>query len=92
MAFVSSPFSVLVVEFVRHGWDPLSSSQTANLVAIVKKLLLSYPSVHAASRHTEVKYPAPSCEEFSNLVFITGVFSPSLPHSPISYSHCPYIL
>eukprot|EP00117_Sycon_ciliatum_P025054 scpid51509/ scgid1789/ GC-rich sequence DNA-binding factor 1 len=40
-------------EFVRHGWDPLSSSQTANLVAIVKKLLLSYPSVHAASRHTE---------------------------------------
>lgn len=50
---------LLFIALAEKVWDPVSSSQTLNLVRTAKKLVEDYPTVGGHSRHMQVKLQSP---------------------------------
>lgn len=47
-----------IPELVKECWDPLSSSQTVSLVALVTKLIQEYPTLTLKSKHITAFFEA----------------------------------
>lgn len=67
----------MFAEFIEKAWDPLSSTQTLNLVTLIRRMIEFYPSLRPTSKY--MKHLFSSILDRMRLSLENDVFIPIFP-------------